>query len=449
MYFYEFDAKEESWKSRGETELFNRFSTNDDYPFWSADMLNEGMDNLMARTTMGLQFYHIEESTNQLIPKLITIDGRFNDMYGWANPDQVILTGYFYPKTDLLGLLARDQKGTIKFHGVMKDPIINNDPYPLWNLDREVEVPPIWSERSTKIFIADLLKSGQESIIVRTESALGVYHFDSDYVLKSLASLPLERTESERFYFADLGLGSHKNLVHLTENGLFVYQLLSLKDGFVLRSRNPEFSREFGFSSEYYDSVRFVDLDGDKRDEVLFSDYSGVRALSFDAGTLSWQSMMTRSNLLSTQNYADVIGVIPKRGFKTKPLLFMQDGNGQLLWTSITNSNNNGSLPEDQESAIPKVDFQEWLDQEIFRPHFQTTSQLPKVHPTPINSFTVSQKPTLRWSEIFDDSFFKEAVDVGTDRFHFQIPLVEVPISTAFRVQLELIYDAMENDIGG
>jgi hypothetical protein len=38
---------------------------------------------------------------------------------------------------------------------------------------------------------------------------------------------------------------------------------------------------------------------------------------------------------------------------------------------------------------------------------------------------------------------------VGTDRFHFQIPLVEVPISTAFRVQLELIYDAMENDIGG
>jgi hypothetical protein len=155
---------------------------------------------------------------------------------------------------------------------------------------------------------------------------------------------------------------------------------------------------------------------------------------------------MTRSNLLATQNYADVIGVIPKRGFKTKPLLFMQDGNGDLLWTSITSSNNNGSLPEDKESAIPKVDFQGWLDQEIFRPHFQTTSELPKAHPATINSFTASQKPTLRWSEIFDDSFFKEAVDVGTDKFHFQIPLVEVLISTAFRVQLELIYDAMENN---
>uniref|UniRef100_A0A914DKC4 Uncharacterized protein n=1 Tax=Acrobeloides nanus TaxID=290746 RepID=A0A914DKC4_9BILA len=239
----------------------------------------------------------------------------------------------------------------------------------------------------------------------------------------------------DRLFFANLTNQVYQDILQLNNSGLFVYQYNNNQQDYLLIHHHSEFTQLHSWLPRYTDSIQLVDLNSDGHEDLLFTGPRGLTALTFDSTATTWRSLLNPDKLSVAQRYATVVGTLPAMPPTIlQPSIFTQDAQGKVQWATVT-QNSNSIQPEEQQ--IPATT--------IVKSELSSSPQLPprsnsEVIPKQITRTTLSQKPTLRWTEQWGNEFLKEPIDMASGQVQFSVPLVD----TSAGLQLALFYHSQE-----
>lgn len=412
------------------------------YPWWTSDVLGTGDDVIIIRQQTGLAFYRATENGLERLAN----DGFFHDVYGWKNANQALLIGRFFPNNDRVGVMTRDMKQEMKFYVLNKSNIAAKKPQPILQFKKDLRLAASFSSRQTEFMLAKWQRSGPETIVLRTETGLEFHQFDEKYELKKIsATSEMAKSESpDRIFFANLTNQQHQEILHFNTSGLFVFQYDATVNELKVINYNPSFSERSGWISEYAESVKIVDLNADERDDIIFTGPDGITALTFDTETKKWRKLLDLSGLKSARKYATVVGVITTPS--EHPLILTQDLNNKLLCAELIESFDKQDIEKVNTETSVTVSQPKWIDDDLqkFQIPFGKVAKLPEQS----TRIPMRNKPVLRWTEQWDTSFMRQAVNSVSGQVQFKVPLVEVMAAQGLNVQLFASYDTQTTAAG-
>ncbi|HLP34927.1 MAG TPA: RHS repeat-associated core domain-containing protein, partial [Amoebophilaceae bacterium] len=431
---YQYVASTATWRHHWSEPVFGQQGNYplDRYPWLVADkLLNDGKkDVIILQHPDGVRFYQPDISNAGL--KLLKEDTHFHEVYG-----HTLLWGRFYPDTDEIGVMARSHGDGVGFYVIGRDSLWANTTYPLFPLGSDWSVTPAWSAADTELFITKLRHNDPATIGLRTTHGLEFYQFNADYLLEKvigtaqITKATLGNSAQDHLFFGDLTHQIYQDILHLNNSGLFVYQYNNSQKDYRCLHRHTEFTQPYGWLPHYKDSIRLTDLNGDRRDDLLFTGPEGITALSFDATTNSWQTLLDPNQLSGAQQrYATVVGVLPPLPpTLSHPSLFMQDAAGKVQWAKV--------MPAPTTTTTVRTTT-------TTSTHTTTrpSSHRDALVPEQITRTNLLEKPPLRWAEQWDDRFLKETVDPASGQVFLNIPLVDLFASTGWKFQLALSYNS-------
>uniref|UniRef100_A0A182K317 Tox-SGS domain-containing protein n=1 Tax=Anopheles christyi TaxID=43041 RepID=A0A182K317_9DIPT len=207
--------------------------------------------------------------------KQLLVAPKYHDEYGYGLPNNVVLFGKIYPSLEYIGIISRIDS-TVEFASVKP-----NDPYKrVRPLKKRLDLNADWMQPSSIISLVQRYdNSTQLSIAVRTGSELKLFRFNDKYQLKELATvkdfLPLDN-EYDRIMFAKFDDGKVNDLLHFTTQGFIMYRFDDKSGNFQKVYYSTAFSKLRGWNKRTIESITAVDIDGDKRDELLASGPKGL-----------------------------------------------------------------------------------------------------------------------------------------------------------------------------
>ncbi|KAK4029996.1 hypothetical protein OUZ56_022954 [Daphnia magna] len=395
-------------------------------------MLDDGSDGIVLRNEDGIGFYRFDPNKPAAKLQGLSRDTSFRDLYGWGQIHQsVVLIGRFYRNTQLIGVMSRinNEAGPIvQFYAAAKDRLESRKPHPLLPLQKSMALTVVSKiSKATDFYVADIQRNGQDNIILRKETQLEMYQFDEKYELQQVAKVSLVDSSAglnERFFFVNLTGRPFRDIIHFTQNGLFVYQQntpnvteIPIKD-YSLIHYHAAFSEANGWMQEYDQSIRLVDTNGDGQDDLLFTGPKGLTVLEFDANEFFWRTLLNPSSLIDvTQRFAIVVGAtkaVKVQGGNKESFLLTVDEERKLYLNRLS-VRYPTELPEDSgdiQTIIPTV---------IPVPHRHSTVEIPvqvkRVIP-------VAERPILRWTEQHAEPMsLTDTVDPVNGAIHFELPI--------------------------
>ncbi|EFX70311.1 hypothetical protein DAPPUDRAFT_300516 [Daphnia pulex] len=437
------------------------------YPWLVTDtMLDDGSDGIVLRNEDGLGFYRFDPqdknrtSTQSGPLQGLTSDTTFRDLYGWNNPDQsIILIGRFYRNTRLVGILSRQKKEqesetNVQFYAAAKDRLTSRKPQPLFPLQRSKISTDTFTRISgaIELYTADIKRSGQDSIILRTENQLEMYTFDENFALPQIAKVslvdgPWTPGLKERFFFVDLTGQPYLDVVQFNRHGLFVYQRNNnTTSAAVIQDYNfvhyhAGFTDANGWIPEYDESIKLIDTNGDGRDDLLFTGPKGLTVFGFDPVALIWETLLDpMSQITIPHRFATVVGATRSvtNGLKKESILLTVDENkklymGKLLAKKIQPPPKKPSNKTNPVKKTPAVDKS--------KSQVKIPSQVKRTTP-------VSEKPLMRWTEQWAEPVsIPDVVDPVSGSVHFPLPVFEPSHSDPIPHRISLSYNSQQSSI--
>ena len=408
------------------------------YPLLVADQLLPNSNVIILRHPEGIHFYQLNSSKTGL--ELLKEDLNFHEVY-----DYQILMGRFYTKTDWVGLMTRSTEGEIKFYAATKDSFMPDEPDAFFSLNRNFTLGSEWSSSQTEFFSTQLTQQKLDVIGLRTHTGLSFYQFDSKLNIAKIANtsrilLPKEEAQ-DRLFFPNLTNQVYKDILHLNNSGLYMYQYQSTKQDYILLSHNTEFSRSNGWKSHHTDSVHLLDINNDSRDDLIFTGVHGITFLTFDQATLSWNSLLNTNELNSMQRYAIVVGALPsKPPAIMQSSIFVQDSQGDLKWARLVKS-----------IDIPATTTQEKKTFSVTNAP-TSISGGKEVPEQIIRQLLADSKPILRLVEQWPNNLLKDAVDLASGQVQFSLPLFNIQIGwldLSWELSLEYSSKVKSSDLLG
>lgn len=434
---YEYQAATGDWKKRWNETVFNQVGDYplSRYPWLVSDKLMTNKDVVMIYHPDGIRLYQPDLTQSRL--QLLAEDGNFHEVYGWSQPDHVLLFGNFYPNLNEIGVMSRDSHGAVKFYAATEESFLDdNSENPLFSLN-DLSLSPDWNTASTDFFLTNLLHRKPCVIGLRTTDGLEFYQFDTDYLLKLMAKTSKitkpsqSNTLLDRLFFADLTHQLYQDILHLNSSGLQVYQYNHTQQDYAFLHQHTGFSETHGWLPRYSDSIKLVDINHDSRDDLIFTGPQGLTALTFDAESASWKMLLNPAHLSGKQRYATVVGILPPMPPAIlEPSVFTQDTDGNVQWAKVV------QVPTVTTTPIATTSVPTKTTSSPTQTPWRSNHLIPKQ----ISRKTLTEKPFLRWSEQWEKDFFKDVVDTASGQVRFNLPLIDISTTTAWNLQLELFY---------
>lgn len=292
---------------------------------------------LITRSGDDINFYERKESKFSLLNTV------------WLGPRSFLELGHFYATPNRVGLLTNHPDDGPKFYAVMGNEIIT-----IGQLRTDIGIFGDCSHAT--LALSDLNQSGQQSIIIHGSNGLNIYKLNQKNRIERLMAIPnsakLDASE-EKLFFPNLTRQSYRDIVLLNTTGLFVYQ--HADKNYRLIDYQPSFSFQKGWEQTHTDSVHFVDVDSDGRDDMLFTGPQGIRLLSFNQYTNEWRSLLDNTRLTTADLHSNVMKVLPiSHPFTLHPMIFTQHKD-LLRWANlvrIENESTEGKL-EPTVNSVP------------------------------------------------------------------------------------------------
>lgn len=442
---YEYQSISNNWKVKFNQTIFNEgtdYSVRK-YPWFVSDKLLSNRNVVLINHPDGIRFYQPNFHHSNL--ELLAEDGNFHEVYGWSNSNQIMLFGNFYPKPNELGLLTRNSNREIKFYAATEESFLDeNISDPLFHLDKQLVLSTAWNDENTEFFITDILHSKPSTIVLRTTSGLEFYKFDNNYMLKLIfkSSQMVKSIQNDskldRLFFGDLTHQLYQDILYFNNEGLHIFQYNNVRNDYILLHQDKQFSKSKGWSPKYYDSIKLADINGDTRDDLIFTGSQGLTVLTYDLDKKNWKMLLNPLHLKGKQRFSTIVGSLPSiPPFITKPSIFIQDTDGNLVWAKVTSqlittTSSPVTTSTTTKTSIVKTSTVKTYSVPKISP--ENTHLIPKQVPRQL----LSKKPFLRWSEQYDNSFFKDMVDTSSGQVRFKVPLVD--ITSYWNIHLDLFY---------
>lgn len=427
---YEYASSTKTWHYYWNETIFGKvaqYSLNR-YPWAIHDKILPNENVVILKHPDGIRFFQFDAAKPGL--KFLAEDGNFHEVY-----DFKVLWGSFYPNADWMGVMTRSRNGEINFYAATQDSFNPDEPDPIFTLNINLMFTPIWMAYNTEFFVTDLRRRGGSQVIgLRSIQGLEFYQFNDDYILEKVAraSKVLAMDNNDKLFFADLTKQPFKDILHLNSNGLCAYQYdINMKDYKFLQC-NAEFSQSQGWKPSFSESINMIDINSDGRDDLIFTGQRGLKALTFDLSNNKWNELLTTDRLSGLQRYATVVGTLtPFPPAILHSSIFVQDEDGNVQWAQIERE------PTTTTTTVRTTTTARKTTEVTTRRAIFTATKSPTVD---ISRETFIDKPFLRWTEQWEDSFIREAVDMGSGQIQFTVPLIDVSASTGWAYQLSLSY---------
>lgn len=271
--------------------------------------------------------------------------------------------------------------------------------------------------------------------MLSTAKGLEFYQLNADYLLESVMNtsqiVKQSSSNEDCLFFGDLTDGLYQDILHLNDSGLFLYKYESQTRNYQLLHYNIAFTSFYGWLSNYSNSILLFDVNGDGHEDLMFTGTQGLTALNFDTFRNSWDVLLNPEQLPTPQRYATVVGTLPSMPPTIlQPSIFIQDTEGQLQWAKIMPAQINTTSVPTTKAATTK-----------FPPPTSQLSTGDKV-PAQIPSQHLPELPTLLLAELLDSAFLKESVHAASGQVRLYLPLMDLSVSTGWRLQLNLSYNS-------
>jgi hypothetical protein len=427
---YKYEGLSGGWKYQWNETVFGQSDYSyplNKYPWLVTDLLLPNNNTIVLRHPDGIRFYQVDQTKPGL--QLIKEDGNFHEVYQF----DTFLFGKFYPDSDWIGVLTRDMRGEIKFYAATGKSFNRDQANPLFPLTTELSFINDWRANNTDVFLANLRRDGPELIGLRTVNGLDFYQFNSDYQLENVLKTSkitksVDRSSKDHLFFADLSNRTYQDILFLNDSGLHVYQYDNQQD-YEFIHRNTDFTEIRGWVPNYSNSIQLIDFNNDGRDDLIFTGPKGLTALTFDYGAKIWKNILNSDQLSSQQRYANVVGTLPVMSSAlSQSSIFIQDAEGKLLWAKVEKA----TTTKKPTTRAPFPSTTKPISFIQQRNHAEIPKQIARAY--------LAEKPILRWTEQWDSSFLKEAVEMPSGQVNLNIPLVDISTVTGWNLQLTLSY---------
>lgn len=402
-------------------------------PWLITDKLLPNVNILVLKHQSGIRFYELDNNT--LGYKLLIEDNNFHDMNSYT-----LLGGSFFPDEDWIGCMTRSSQEAIKFYAATNDSFHPDVDYPLFPLEKNLSLNGSWNSASNEdIFVTRLSHKNPAVIGLRTTRGLEFYRFNADYLLESFVNTsqiikpPLNTTDY--VFFANLTHQMYQDILHLNDSGLYTYQYNSDKNDYAFLHQHIEFTQSYGWLSCYRNSIQLVDFNNDGQDDLVFTGVHGLTALTFDSVTNDWKMLLDPNDLPRLKRYVNLVGILPP----TLPIIpyqsiFTQDTDGKIQWAKIVQDLPITTSTPSPINVAPTGVIETRSNQIEFSKNISVTEE----------KFVSDdfEKPILLWTEQWDISFLKNAVDTTSGQVRLNIPLVDVSSLTGWELKFTLSYDS-------
>ncbi|XP_055589888.1 uncharacterized protein LOC129742067 [Uranotaenia lowii] len=245
---------------------------------------------LIISTEEGVKIYEFDD---QLKLRFLALDGRYHSTYGWTQRDQILQLGFFYHDAAKIGIFGRDSSGNITFEAVIKNEARLGSQQPIWRMTTDPGIDSSWTKNGSDIYLANVDNTKQQAFVVRDQNGLGIYKFNEKHIIRKLLfteAIAFSGAENDRVWFGRLSARSSGllDLIHINSTGLFGYKYNEARQDYVPEIYIPQFAFRLGWGSRYMDSVLLHDFNKDGKDELMYSDPSGLSVLkiSLDNGSV-------------------------------------------------------------------------------------------------------------------------------------------------------------------
>ena len=309
------------------------------YPWIITNITSAETEDVLLRTSEGLQFYRLENSSTTGHLRHLASDTRFHDVYGWAV--QTFLFGRIFPSSapagePSLGTLVRDREQKVKFYAVNVRRVRQGQPNPLQELKKPQPLTATWI--GTELFVTKW-DGRRDAIGVRGTKGLEFYHLDSKYELKRIFNTSkLEKPVSgvlDRVLFANITLRPCQDALQVNQSGLFLYSYDPHGQDYSLLFYDPTFTEIYGWRQEYANSIKFVDLNCDGRADFTFTGPHGLSVLTFE-GALGWVQLVDTTSLHGNLRLSTVVGTLPPTASIPTASVCTQDMDGRVYWGQMS-----------------------------------------------------------------------------------------------------------------
>ncbi|XP_073972940.1 salivary gland surface protein 1-like [Rhodnius prolixus] len=385
------------------------------------DVLETGQHLLITKTAEGISFFQYEP--NKL--NLLNQDDNFHDLYGWSNPNNFIKFGHFYKETNKLGIMTKHGEYGIQFYAVMKNEIFSEET-PIWMLETNVNIFDKFSDNQTNFYIAGLNPNGQDDIIVQTVNGLTVFKFTAENLLKqdiTIACCNKISNLDDKLFFSNLTGQHYRDIVYFNSSGLFLHQYNPTFKSYRFLNYQPLFSLQKGWSADHMDTVKFLDVNFDGKDDMVFTGPQGISIVSYSNN--GWHSILDNSHNSIQARNGKVVDVI---SYYDDLLLFIYYQN--RLHVAKIEEVKDTSKQYYSQTTSP----------------YKNTVNYTKPHVLPEVISLAEETDTIFLSDQLDYHSIIDSVDRTSGKLKFMLPLVDIPnIAT----KLKIYYDGMTSGILG
>uniref|UniRef100_A0A182PG24 Tox-SGS domain-containing protein n=1 Tax=Anopheles epiroticus TaxID=199890 RepID=A0A182PG24_9DIPT len=256
-----------SWSEVHQDKHFFAVSNDDGNYSWA--VYDDGL--LAVRKVEGFVVYEWKSS----VLKQLLIAPKYHDEYGYGASNSTFCFGKIYPSEQYIGVVSR-LDSSVAF-GSVKPKAEKNTVRPL---KKRQHLEAAWSDPSSRISLVEKYDDkAQLSIALRTAAELKLFRFNEKYELQELTTvkdfLPWD-DEYDRIMFAKFDDASVNDLLHFTTKGLTMYRIDEESGSFQKVYYSTAFSKLRGWTRRTIGSIATVDIDGDKRDELIASGPNGL-----------------------------------------------------------------------------------------------------------------------------------------------------------------------------
>uniref|UniRef100_A0A182NAT4 Tox-SGS domain-containing protein n=1 Tax=Anopheles dirus TaxID=7168 RepID=A0A182NAT4_9DIPT len=207
--------------------------------------------------------------------KQLVVASKYHDDYGFDRQNNTVLIGKIYPTEQYIGVVSR-LDSTVEYRSI--NP--NDSRKPVRSLKKQPILSEAWTNPANVISLVGKYDGkSQLSVALRTPTELKLFRFDKNYALNELttiADFPPIDNEYDRVMFVKFDNASINDLLHFSTKGLTMYRLDDETKRFQKVYYSTAFSKLRGWNKRTIDTIQQVDIDGDKRDELIASGPKGL-----------------------------------------------------------------------------------------------------------------------------------------------------------------------------